>query len=54
MAEGHLLALERLIVHEGEGVEGEVEIPGDLRDGGGFRIPVDLGIEEIVVEPQLP
>ena len=53
VGEGHLLALERLVVDEGDGVEADVDVLGDLGHGAGLRIPVDLRIEEVLGEAEL-
>jgi hypothetical protein len=51
--EGHLLALERLVVDEGDGVEADVDVLGDLGDRGRLGVPVDLRIEEVLGEAEL-
>ena len=49
----HLVALERLVVDEGHGVETDVDRLGDLAHARRLRAPVDLRVEEVVRHPQL-
>src|SRR4029079_9027878 len=53
VCEGDFVALERLVVEEGKGVQAEVDVAGDLRDRGGLGVPVNLWAEEVFVEPEL-
>jgi len=50
---GHLVALEGLIVNKGNGVLADVDQAGDLAHRMGLGAPVDLRVEEEVVEIQL-
>ncbi len=48
-----LVALERVVVDEGDGVQADVDRLGDGRDRRRLRAPADLGIDEIVGHAEL-
>jgi len=50
MSEVDLFPLKRLVIDKGQGVDANVNLLGNLGNGVRLGIPVDLRVDEVVVD----